>query len=94
VGGATRRKEEGVWLSATWRGGEWGSTSGSCTRAAETGAGRAVSGVVRKQGSGRCAWAARERVGRPGEGRSWTGPKSNSADFLFKRNFQTIHDLI
>jgi hypothetical protein len=42
----------------------------SCAGAAETGAGRAVSGAVREQGSGWHAWAVCEHVGRPGKGRS------------------------
>jgi hypothetical protein len=73
-------------LSATWRGGERGPTSGSCVGAMETGAGRAVFGAVQKQGSGRRVWPTRESVGRLGEGRSWARPESNSANILFKRN--------
>jgi hypothetical protein len=36
---------------------------GRCTGAAETDIGRVVSGAVREQGSGRRAWAMRERLG-------------------------------
>jgi hypothetical protein len=34
-------------------------------------------GVVarRSRGTGRCVWAARERMGQPGEGRSWAMPE-------------------
>jgi hypothetical protein len=39
AGGVTRRKEEVVWLSSTWRGGERGPASDSCVGVAETGAG-------------------------------------------------------
>jgi hypothetical protein len=63
--------EEGggaVWSSAMLREGERSPTPGSCAGAAETGAGQAVSSTVRKQGSGRWAWAARKCVGRPREG--------------------------
>jgi hypothetical protein len=58
-----------------WREGEWGPASGSYAGAMETGAGRAVSDAVWKQGSERCTWAARECMGRPGEGMSWAGPE-------------------
>jgi hypothetical protein len=72
MGGRGRHHaEEGggaVWSSAMLREGERSPTPGSCAGAAETGAGQAVSGTVRKQGSGRCAWAARKCVGRPREG--------------------------
>jgi hypothetical protein len=89
-------RRRGVRLSATSRGGEWGLASGSCAGAAETGVGIAVSSAVWKQVSGRRTWAARESLGRPGEGRSWAGLESNSANFLFKRNFSnwTRFDLI
>jgi hypothetical protein len=50
---------------ATRRQGEHGARHpGSCMGAAETDAGRAVSGTVREQGSGRRMWAACERLGR------------------------------
>jgi hypothetical protein len=88
------RGRRGVQSSVTWREGERGPASGSCAGAVETGAGRAVSGAVRKQGSRQRTWAVSESVGRSGEGRSWAGPKSNSANFLFKMNFQTEHNLI
>jgi hypothetical protein len=49
---------------ATWKQGEHGvQHPGSCTGAAETDAGRVVSGAVREQGSGRRAWAVRKRLG-------------------------------
>jgi hypothetical protein len=60
----------------TWRRGENGARHpDSCAGAAETGAGRVVSGAMREQGSGQRAWAARERGGRSREGRSWAGPE-------------------
>jgi hypothetical protein len=49
---------------ATRRQGEHGARHpGSCTGAAETDVGRAVSGVVREQGSGRQVWAGCEHLG-------------------------------
>jgi hypothetical protein len=68
-------RRRGVRSSATWREGERGPASGSCAGAAKMGAGWAVSSAVRKQESGRRAWAARECVGRSGEGMSWAGPE-------------------
>jgi hypothetical protein len=52
-------------VDAMQRQGEHGARHpGSCTGAAETDASRAVPGAVGEQGSGRRAWAARERLGR------------------------------
>jgi hypothetical protein len=52
--------EGGVRSSMTWREGEQGLASGSSVGAPERGAGRALSGAMRKQGSGRHAWAVHE----------------------------------
>jgi hypothetical protein len=65
-----REKERGGPVRAAPRRGRVGGlASGSCARAVEAGVGRAASGAMQKQGSGRRAWAARESVGRPGEGK-------------------------
>jgi hypothetical protein len=45
---------------------------------------RAVSGSMREQGSGRFAWAARERVGRSGR-KKLGRARENSADLDLKR---------
>jgi hypothetical protein len=58
AGGATRRKGRGP----------------SVRQLHGSGRGGRRSGTVRKQGSGRRAWAARESVGRPGEGKR-AGPE-------------------
>jgi hypothetical protein len=72
AGGATRRKEEG----GSGRARRGGKENGARRPAAVQERRRwAVSGAVRKQGSGRRAWAARECVGRSGEGMSWAGPE-------------------
>jgi hypothetical protein len=74
LGLARKGKRGGGWSGAgdaMRRQGENGARhSGSSAGATETGAGQAVSGTVREQGSGWRAWATRERGGRPGDGRS------------------------
>jgi hypothetical protein len=70
---------------ATRRQGENGARHpGSCAGATETGAGRAVFGVVRKQGVGGARGLHMRAWAGLGEGRSWAGPESNSANFDLK----------
>jgi hypothetical protein len=68
VGGATQRKEGG---------GGWQPTlCGRATLAASRQRRVRVGVTVRgSRGMGRHVWAARERLGQPGEGRSWAGPE-------------------
>jgi hypothetical protein len=97
--GAGKRKARKSWLSharegkrggsgvgdATRRQGENGARHpGSCAGATETGAGRAVFGVVRKQGVGGARGLHMRAWAGLGEGRSWAGPESNSANFDLK----------
>jgi hypothetical protein len=57
------------------RGGKGRTGPGSCVGAVEMSVDRAVSGSMREQGSGRFAWAARERVGRSGKKKARPSPR-------------------
>jgi hypothetical protein len=89
----------GVCCGRRVAGGHGARHPGSCTGAVETDAGWVVSDAVWVQGSGRHAWAARERVGHvrtcgpAGEEKAGSGPREQCR-LRFKTNFKTEHDLI
>jgi hypothetical protein len=84
MGGATRRKEEGVLVERDVEGRRMGLAFCSGVGAAETVASLAVSSAVWKKGSGRHTWAARESMGRPGKEGARPGPRATVPIFSLK----------
>jgi hypothetical protein len=89
--GAAQRKEEGRSPgSIVPHGGGWhrGAGSRQGVRPVEAMAGRAY--ATRAGEWGQRVWAARERVGRPGEGMSGAGPERTVPILIYSKEFQLI----